>query len=422
MEPNDNTRSSPIFPVEIFQEILAHIGPDNKRDLIPIGLVSSSFAALRRPHLFYTITVDITAFSFTSSHQRLMELLRSNRSLSSHVRHLVCEMSPRAIMASAASQQELLVFIYLHFRNIDELSIFAHPSAHTRTFAVVHSLLDHFLSVRRLTRLSLQNMQRIPILDILSQPRLNHLNIVACVLKRWDKGIQTHKIQQLGSRVKTLTWVYGTNHSIPLALLYCQQLEELVIDHTPVLGMADMTGMGVAPGLDPSDLERLPAHLRPSSTFQMLHILVCPIATNWTPFCYLAEKEGVKAFPSLTTLKMHQGYNLFELLQENPPSALFDHVVKLEKLYIIKVKRRKIQGGWEDNTIFRHLHSCFVNSQTSLKTIFIHWKLSQYTPEIVLGLYRALEGIKRNNILESLVLNVYLAEPSLSLLSPDLQE
>ncbi|KAF9051923.1 hypothetical protein BJ165DRAFT_1451892 [Panaeolus papilionaceus] len=385
------------FPLEIIQEIINHIGPDNKDDLISLGLVNSAFAQMRRPLLFQKVKLDPRGLDIY--HERLMGLIERNPRLSLHVRHITCD---RRVYDRA---KQLSSAFYLQFPNVDHLSIHSY-SPLSRVEIPIPVVLHHFLSTERLTKLHLHRLDDTPIIQILNQSNLRHLELSACRLGAWHLDFSDSNFGRVESRLGAFIGSMFLDHSLPFALLYCQQLKELDIECLPDNQFGYVFG--------PTDTSMIPVQHRPPSSFPGLTSIICSAANDWSSFCLAAEREDIKAFHSVKNIKIRQKLGIYGRPHWGTVSTLFNHIANLETLHI--------EGTTEildTHFLFFHLPLCFINCGHSLRTLYIHRAMQHYNSMMIQELCRALESAGKNAALEHFVLNLFFTEPSTTLFLPD---
>ncbi|KAF9041640.1 hypothetical protein BJ165DRAFT_1490170 [Panaeolus papilionaceus] len=237
--------SSPVFPYEIFDLITDYFGshPDYKRDLITLGNVSTAFSHMRQRHLFWEVMLDE---SCPEQYAQLEQLMASNPRISTLPRRLVIHNSRLGSSSDASSPPSLRANVYLQFPNINELAILGLPieSYHTgaenvgRNTSLSLQALHRMVDNGCLTSLTLLHIHDLPIILILSQPHLVHLDLRACYAAAWHEFPPSPAVQAAGFKLKTCTLSGRLKYTVSLALLYCRGLQSLAVG-SPLFSRGD---------------------------------------------------------------------------------------------------------------------------------------------------------------------------------------
>ncbi|KAF9041642.1 hypothetical protein BJ165DRAFT_1490171 [Panaeolus papilionaceus] len=396
----------PIFPYDIFSVIVYHFvsHPENTQDLITIGYVCSDFAQLRRPHLFRQVKLDMEGLP---EHQtRLVNLVQSNPEISNYIRHVGHRRSSLFIpqlpdvgfpLTMKRSQRP---GAFLKFPNVAELTILGNKLVPYVMEEVprfnYRRMLDHFMAKRCLTHLCLEGVTDLPIFLILSQPKLLHLTLIACTVSPWHNNPPSTESLSSGFNLKSFTAAVSLDHAVPPALLYCRQLEYL--DTSRLTCVNPLT----AP-------IHLPIRNPPPAIFRNVERITASVHTEWKSFCYVADREGLKAFPGAKRVTIS-------------PWTTGPHryiVVQVTLRYIRGSEVLQLSGRSSPSYFFTVLQPCFDDSASSLQSIQIYYEEHRFNAVFLTHLCDALIAMRKDNALSNIVINWHITSPDHTIASPN---
>ncbi|PPR01061.1 hypothetical protein CVT24_000600 [Panaeolus cyanescens] len=393
-----NDTEGPVFPFDIFEIIINNLitvpspshsrsgFPKPDRDILSLSLVSKSFAEICQPLLFKSVRLDI--HSHLDRAQQFVGAIKSNPTLARYTKRLEYQEPNKEPVEPISAERDGSFTPLLQLPRLQYLRVIAKgregksydcPESSTGQFGF-RSLLDQYIASSTLTGLYIQSIKDLPILDILSCPNLEDLELLYCGIKGWDHPAPSEVLKK-GFKLKTaaIRSASGVNDVAFPLFAYCQQVERL-----------QFARQG---GFRSERPEKFQIRAPPLVSFKNLTFIESLASVDWSYFCRLAESAGVKAFPAVKRLKYHIIAEEDITLGINP---IFEHMESLEELDI-----RGINDYGLDPTPLISLKRFFSLSAQTLKDITIKWKACQ-DHTLIKVLRVALEGISHINVLRRL--------------------
>ncbi|KAF9034039.1 hypothetical protein BJ165DRAFT_1513742 [Panaeolus papilionaceus] len=428
-EYQDTTLSEPVFPLEIFQLVIANLASSlcSSADVRACALVCKAFLPLCRPFLFQGLEFGPIGTPNKNQH-RLRELLNTNPHLAQYfqdvtfsVNHHDMEEENTAMQEAFAQRPEPLYVLgpspaeayvdriiaggdptlfytlpnlkTLRIKHVDGLSAFGSgkddPWDDECDPAIVRVLKAHSFS-QTLTTLRIDGTGAIPMSLVMGIPNLRKLTLRECDCSNW-----------------TLPR-YGTSSTAgDDALRHMLKLEILSVQYTsgfPVFTLAHCKALrsihGYGPKLDHSipDYLNLPGQ---SSSFNTLRTLHIGSLREWKFLWAMAEKPATVAFPELEDLSM-----TVKRKEEFPLVDTILHHVRALKSLEIKASVRAPDRGISSIT---QLHRCLDNCRASLTDISLEWQLHRFYEETYMrSLNDALAAVSGQNVIERIHIHLEL--------------
>lgn len=318
-EPQD-----PVFPFEIFELIIKIVAGNgsrrclNKPVIASLSLVSRSFADLCRPHLFRD--VDIYMDRPLNHLQGLAAAINDTHTLAKYIHNLsYYEPSLRFQVIKAEEDGSLDAFLHLtavRYLKVDGRGDYSYdvPEPNTKRFGY-RSLLDNYISSGTLTALFIRSIADVPIIDVMTCPNLEDLELRYCTLRGWNTPLPADVLTK-GFNIKVFSTCSAHDVAFPL-LVFCPNLESV--------SLAKMGGFSSAKP------EKFPILAQPITSFDHVKFIESRGPVDWVYFCTSALSVGVRAFPNLKHLKLelHTMQDIF-----HGANLLFQHVDSLEELKI----------------------------------------------------------------------------------------
>ncbi|PPR01057.1 hypothetical protein CVT24_000596 [Panaeolus cyanescens] len=391
-----NDTNGPVFPFDIFEIIIMNfitspIPSQFSRkffkphpDINSLSLVSKSFAEICQPLLFKSVQIDIQ-FAKLNRTQQLAGVIKANPTLASYIKWLEYIVPNMTTNQSLDASKDGSLTPLLQLPRLQYLKISAcFPTSYedqesSMGMFGLRSLLDQYMVSSTLTTLHIRRITKLPILDVLSCPNLENLELRFCETDGWDHPAASEVLNK-GFKLKT-AMIYGRQDVALSLFAYCPQIERF-----------EFVRMSKFRSERP---EIFPMSAQPLVSFKNLTAIVSIESVDWSYFCRLAESAGVKAFPALKHLTYYLITEEDITLGINP---IFGHMESLEELEI-----QALNHAWNPEITSLNLKRCFSLSAQTLKNITIKWKIVLESGKDLLKIIRmALEGISHTNVLQRL--------------------
>ncbi|PPQ98661.1 hypothetical protein CVT24_004160 [Panaeolus cyanescens] len=193
MPPSD---PDPVFPVEIFQQIIDHLASGRRRNYIPLlgtcSLVCKSFHSICQPHLLREVEVGPC---FPSSREQLIGLLNRQPYLRNHIKSLTYSLWHNRIVENLQSIDGFCNN-FLNLPNLKSLKIDSNKFKRLSFYSYnpdkfgFGRLVTYYTSTSLLSNLSLLNLWDVPILTILASPHLLSLELIRCSIEPPEQTLQ----------------------------------------------------------------------------------------------------------------------------------------------------------------------------------------------------------------------------------------
>ncbi|PPQ72187.1 hypothetical protein CVT24_002399 [Panaeolus cyanescens] len=386
-----NDGEGPVFPFEIFETIINIIinsiarqrrSGFSKSDLISLSLVSKDFAAICQPHLVKIVRIHMS--SPLNRVQQLLGAIKANPTLASYVKWLEYYEPDLRLDGPITAEKDGSLTPLLHLPRLQYLKVdgrgdqsYERPESQIGVFSF-RSLLDQYMVSNTLTSLFIRCVSELPILNILSCPNLENLELRYCDLKSWDQPAPS-KVLAKGFNLKKVVNCSIRDVAFPL-LAYCSQLECLRVSQ-----------MG---GFRSERPERFPISAPPPTSFKNVTFIESRGSVDWSYFCRLAESASVKAFPALKHLEVE--LLTFEDITQCP-NLIFEHMQSLEEI--------RVEGRNHLDPTSLNFKRGFSLSAQTLRKVTIHWNVTLqggHADALLKTVRIALQEISHSNVLQHL--------------------
>ncbi|KAF9052044.1 hypothetical protein BJ165DRAFT_1524917 [Panaeolus papilionaceus] len=389
----------PIFPVEIFEDIIQQIAleekensrptvgyyPDDDEEPTPsetknLSLVCWTFTRLCRPYIWESINISFESRRPRPSLKRLSDLVKRSPVLATYVTRVSCSFESAFVEANDVSG----ISVLFGLPNVKEFEI-PEEAAGMNQWTLYYgendeklawkAILSHFMA-RPLSKITISNMWDPPIVQLLSSPALETLQLRACTHAE-PLQLSAKTVGPNGFNLKR--FVGSDLRNFPLEILSCcPELEEL-----------DLVSVHPSDDDDPTAflLSTTIAPFRRLRKFTTQGFFDCALLTE------LATVAGLKYFPALKVI------SITVLDREEIPGvvAFFKYCQSLEEIYF-QISR---DAALMDPKPLREL---ILTSKRTLKDIWLDCGVDSLegAEKIAGQLCDTLEQMRGQNVLEEL--------------------
>ncbi|KAF9043929.1 hypothetical protein BJ165DRAFT_1404816 [Panaeolus papilionaceus] len=385
--------NDPVFPLEIFQLIVAQLASDATRpweavraDLNSCCLVAKSFVQIAREFIFQDITTD----SVPDENKRAQDLawfLQSNPRLVDHVQKLTFKFRDQSHFRRETELTSATT-VFPHCPNVQHLVV---EASNRLPYSKLQSpgfdnLLDHYISTGCITEVSLSWIGDIPLLVLLQYPSLKFLSLHDCALSIPPIPFAKNPLPHGSSLIRFLS-TETEGGSICYVLRYCQNIEEILM----------LDGQ--------SDYQQPESQHPPPFAFPRLRKITSHSMYEWET---LLKSSALPVFPAITDLRLSGIWDTDSI------RSTARHIPALENLTIEGANHRSTQylGG-----LWIAVRELTFSTRHSLKTFSVKWSLDM---DSIINFFpllcSALGPLKNNSVLNELTLDLQIGYEGFTLI------